>query len=659
MTQDSKTTKTIGRYVVQSLLGEGAMGSVYKALDPVIKRVVAIKTIKLDQSRNEVDQKEFVQRFFQEAQISGILNHPNIVSIYDIGEQDGMPYIAMEYIEGRNLNQVINDQEDRPDVVNLAQIILQVANALEFAHGKGVVHRDLKPGNIMVMPNGVAKIMDFGIAKMSGSHLTQTGVFLGTPSFASPEQIKEGQVDHRSDIFSLGILAHETITGYTPFPGQSISAILYKIANEPPTPAPNLKDLPLQIPQWRAVFERVFQKEPGQRYQHAGEFGQDLLTSLAFTSQQEDALGTFVGQVNASVRDAFGIQKDIQRSDFEKSQAPKPVIARIQKKSSPLKWAAVLVLLSVAAVFGLFKAGVIGDGEHLASIIPADIAKEILPARTLEKTVMIHSQPEGAQVYIDDQLSEFKTPHAFLLSGDEDQVFSVRLEIDQHEPNTRTISLKPDMATELTIELKVLPFERVIKTSPSGAVVKVDGKAIGPSPLEFSFAPEQSYQIEVSLEGYDRNETTYIEGQSAVSSLEMKLVKVLPPGKIAANSAISDLKLTVNGKTYNNSVSLPRGTYEVRLVSRKYFFDQRQRVTVRAGETSTLSVPPVVTIKRINILRGYANVKIDGRTVDITPIRNLELVAGKHAFEFVDDDGNMISQFERDIVGGEDIVVDH
>ncbi|MCB1043939.1 MAG: serine/threonine protein kinase [Acidobacteria bacterium] len=656
MSNHDQTAKTIGRYVVQSLLGEGAMGSVYKAFDPVIKRVVAIKTIKLDQSRNEIDQKEFVQRFFQEAQISGILNHPNIVSIYDIGEQDGMPYIAMEYVEGRNLNQVINDQE-RPDLVYLAQIIVQVSNALEFAHGKGVVHRDLKPGNIMVMPNGIAKIMDFGIAKMSGSHLTQTGVFLGTPSFASPEQIKEGQVDHRSDIFSLGILAHETLTGHTPFPGQSISAILYKIANEPPTPAPNLKDLPVEAPKWRMVFDKVFQKEPGKRYQNAGDFGRDLLSSMTFTNQQEVALGTFVGQVNATVRDAFGIQKDIQRSDFEKSQAPpRPIIAKQPKKRSSLMGLLVVLLLVSATALVLFKTGVIGDGERLSSIVNIP---DILPSKHFEKMVAINSTPQGATIFVDDQAIEFTTPHGHLVVGDVGTTVTIRLELDAYEPISQSLVLGEEMPSAINLDLVIKPLIRSITTSPAGAELSVNGAKLGPSPAEFSFTPQEQYRIEASLEGYDGYEMTYEEGKSPVADLDIRLSKTQPPGTVKVDSSLQDLKLTVNGKTYNNSAVLPAGTYEVRLQSRKYFFDSRTRVTVRAGETHRLDVPPVVTIGRIDVLRGYAQVKIDGREVDFTPIRNLEIVAGMHTFEFVDDDGKMINQIKRDVVGGDDIVLDN
>lgn len=657
MSDEGKTNKTIGRYIVQSLLGEGAMGSVYKAFDPVIKRVVAIKTIKLDQSRNEADQKEFVQRFFQEAQISGILNHPNIVSIYDIGEQDGMPYIAMEYVEGRNLNQVIHDQEGRPDLVYLAQIIVQVSNALEFAHGKGVVHRDLKPGNIMVMPNGVAKIMDFGIAKMSGSHLTQTGVFLGTPSFASPEQIKEGHVDHRSDIFSMGILAHETLTGHTPFPGQSISAILYKIANEPPTPAPNLKDLPIEIPQWRAVFDKVFQKEPGQRYQHAGEFGQDLLNSLSFTVQQEAALGTFVGQVNATVRDAFGIQKDIQRSDFEMSQAPKPVIARRIKKRSPLLWLAASLLIVCGAGFGLFKAGVIGDGEDLSSIIPFDISG-LIPPSHIEQTVVINSNPQGATIFVNDQATEFQTPYGYLVTGEAGSEIQVRVELDQYLPGTQTLTLAPDMVSDLNIELEVKPNKRTITTVPEGAKITMNGQQLGASPVDYEFAPGKAYTIGAKLDGYDVRSVKYTEGDSAETSLNIKLEKIQPPGKIVAKSAIGDLKLSANGQTSGGTLNLPAGTYDVRVQSAKYFLNMRKRLTVKPGETAYVDVPPVVVIEKINILRGYAKVKIDGRSVDYTPINGLEIVAGSHTFEFVDDDGNMISQFKREVTGGEEIVVD-
>lgn len=294
--------KKIGRYIVEGRLGEGAMGSVFLAHDPVIKRKVAIKTVKLDSSRQEDESKEFYERFIREAQISGQINHPNIVQIFDVGFEEAMPYIAMEYVDGQTLNGFCKDIP-KPSLSERLNILDQISSALDYAHEKSIVHRDLKPSNIMVMKDNTAKIMDFGIAKMSDSNLTQTGVFLGTPSYSSPEQVKEGIVDFRSDLFCFGILSHEVLTGYLPFPGQTINAILYKIANEPPTFAPNMKDIPADIIGWRQIFGKILNKKPEHRYQSASEFITAIKDIITLADEDKTLLGRSQPDLDATVRD--------------------------------------------------------------------------------------------------------------------------------------------------------------------------------------------------------------------------------------------------------------------------------------------------------------------------------------------------------------------
>lgn len=657
--------KTIGRYIVQSLLGEGAMGSVYKAFDPVIRRIVAIKTIKLEQSRSEADQREFMQRFFQEAQISGILNHPNIVAVYDIGEQDGMPYIAMEYVEGRNLNQIIHSSP-RPDTTELSRILMQVACALEFAHGKGIVHRDLKPGNIMVTPKGVAKIMDFGIAKMSDSHLTQTGVFLGTPSFASPEQIKEGHVDHRSDIFSLGILAHETLTGHTPFPGQSISAILYKIANEPPSPPPNLTQLPIDPAKWRLVFDRVFQKDANRRYQHAAEFGQDLIGCLRVSDTERARLGTFMGSMDAGVRDAFGIQKDIQRSEFEMSQAPQPpaqrTIHRPAGKSNVMAGVVVIaLLLLVVGLGGAMQMGLLGEDLRLSSLLPLH---KLLPAKEIEKTIILNSLPGEAAISLNGQPPQNKTPYTFKLAGPVGSETSIRLEKEGFKPLEHRLVLRPDMETELRLVLDVMPVVRLISSEPPGAEVFVNDKRLGVSPVHGEFTPQNMALIRLALEGYHPAEISYVEGSSKEEVLAVPLKKILPPGQVEVSSEMEDLVVSLDGRVVGTSFSVPAGKYKLALSSKRYFFQESRSLQVESGRRQSLGTPPLVSISKIDVIGGYARVRLDGffikndkGGVEYTPIANLRLAAGSHVFKFEDDNGKIIGQVTREVKNGDQIII--
>jgi serine/threonine protein kinase len=226
----------LGRYLIQSELGRGAMGVVYKATDSVLERTVAIKTVNMSLERDGADR--FEARFYQEARAAGGLNHPNIVTVYDVGKAGDVAYIAMEFIEGVELRTLIGEGKPMP-VAEAVSIAAQVADGLSYAHQHGVVHRDIKPANIMVTPGSPVKITDFGIARMRASgELTQTGMMLGSPKYMSPEQVIGKRADHRSDVFSLGVILYEMLTGTTPFNGDNVTALMYQIVNFAP-PAPS------------------------------------------------------------------------------------------------------------------------------------------------------------------------------------------------------------------------------------------------------------------------------------------------------------------------------------------------------------------------------------------------------------------------------------
>lgn len=261
----------IGRYEVESLLGEGAMGSVFKARDPIIKRTVAIKTIKMQHFELESEKELFLRRFANEAQVCGKLNHPNIVMLFDLGTDGDEPFIAMEYLEGQTLDRVIR-KRTHTDFAEVLAILEQVAQALDYAHEHGIVHRDIKPHNILITTTGVAKMMDFGIAKGGDAKMTRTGFFVGTPSYSSPEQISGESVDYRSDLFSFGVLAHELITGHIPFSGQNINSILYQVVNGQPQFEHIPRDLDNLSLEFKQIFLRMLQKDPAERFANARAF---------------------------------------------------------------------------------------------------------------------------------------------------------------------------------------------------------------------------------------------------------------------------------------------------------------------------------------------------------------------------------------------------
>src|SRR6476660_3244029 len=262
--------QTVGRYEITGELGRGAMGVVYKALDPTIGRTVALKTMRLDV--HGLDAQEMVRRFQNEARAAGVLNHPNIVTIYDAGEEDGIFYIAMEFIEGTTLHEVLTEQRVLA-TDEVLQLTRQISRGLDYAHSNGIVHRDIKPANIMITGNGTVKIMDFGIAK-SGGQVTNTGQVLGTPNYMSPEQVKGRPLDGRSDLFSLGVILYEMLTGEKPFVGQNVTTIIYKIVNENPiTP----RDLDVTVhPGLSAIVTKALAKAPDDRYQTGADLVRDL-----------------------------------------------------------------------------------------------------------------------------------------------------------------------------------------------------------------------------------------------------------------------------------------------------------------------------------------------------------------------------------------------
>jgi tRNA A-37 threonylcarbamoyl transferase component Bud32 len=276
LTANGHVPAMLGRYKVLKELGRGAMGVVYLGKDPKIQRFVAIKTMRLD----EIDDdklKDFKARFFREAESTGRMSHPNIVTIYDAGEEQHLGFIAMELLEGTPLKQYARQPNLLPSK-EVLRILATVADALDYAHQQGVVHRDIKPANIMITKDQTVKVMDFGIAKMASSSKTQTDIVLGTPTYMSPEQIAGKKVDGRSDIFSLGIVLFELLAGQPPFTADNLSALLFTITQNPhPDIHSFRKDLP---PMVQEILDRALQKELPQRYRRAGEFAQDLRACL-------------------------------------------------------------------------------------------------------------------------------------------------------------------------------------------------------------------------------------------------------------------------------------------------------------------------------------------------------------------------------------------
>jgi serine/threonine-protein kinase len=272
----------LGKYELRREIGRGAMGVVFEGWDPSIERRVAIKTIRQDQL-DSAEAEEILARFQREAKAAGRMSHPNIVAVYELGQEGSMYFIAMEYVEGRELKDYF-DKGERFPLSEVVRLMGQLLDALDTAGRKGIVHRDIKPSNIIILDDGTLKVADFGIARLESSHLTQTGAAIGTPTYMSPEQLLGQTVDARSDLFSAGVVLYQFLTGEKPFTGERATTVITKVLSENPA-APSSLDLTLPR-SFDAPTRKALAKKPDERFQSGREFADAL--RAAFENRDKD-----------------------------------------------------------------------------------------------------------------------------------------------------------------------------------------------------------------------------------------------------------------------------------------------------------------------------------------------------------------------------------
>lgn len=364
--------KKLGKYEIRGELGQGAMGIVYDGFDPMIGRRVALKTVRREQlDRAEVE--EILARFKREAQAAGRLNHPNVVQIYEYGEDNGTAFIAMEFVEGRELKDYFDSNERFP-MAEIVRIMGQLLEALDYSHKNGVVHRDIKPANIILLKDGTVKVADFGIARIESSNLTQAGSVLGTPSYMSPEQFMGQTVDGRSDLFSAGVILYQFLTGEKPFTG-ALTTIMHKVLKEDPA-APS--ELNVQVPRpFDALIRKALAKRPDERFQSGREFAGALKLAAAGQAAPEAGDATLVNDAEATLVSAAEQTLATERPVAPPKPAPAPAAAPANKPARGLATA----IVAGIAVIGLGAAAYVfmGRGGTPQPAAPA-AAREEAPA---------------------------------------------------------------------------------------------------------------------------------------------------------------------------------------------------------------------------------------------------------------------------------------
>ena len=374
--------KKIGKFEIIGELGRGAMGVVYRGKDPFIGRTVAIKTI----TGNFTDNPDLLERFYREARAAGALQHPNIVTIYDMGEDNGTPYIAMELLEGDDLSHLVDKEREEggqnplPASIKLNYIV-QVCRALEYAHKRNIVHRDIKPGNIVVTNEGTVKVVDFGIARLTDTSSTSSGMLIGTIDYMSPEQIRGEKVDGRSDIWAVGVMMYEILTYTKPFLGGNITAVMFAIVSQEPKSIRDLRpDLPPEVDD---IMRRIFKKEPGERYQSM----EELLTELEPVARrmQQDSVGQLVTQSETLLnKGEFQRAKELLKQALVLDTSHLHAKTLLERVNSEIRRSEVMPKLTgmVANAEKLFAAGNLEEARREADAA-LHLDSNFMPAREL------------------------------------------------------------------------------------------------------------------------------------------------------------------------------------------------------------------------------------------------------------------------------------
>jgi len=644
-----------GRYEVVRELGRGSMGVVYQGYDPVIGRTVAIKTM-LTEGLTSQEFQEFRARFQREARAAGVLSHPNIVNVFDYGEDSGILYLIMEYLEGKSLEKLVEGQNILP-IETIIPIYDQVCSALDHAHQHSIVHRDIKPANIMILDNGLVKVTDFGIAKMMSMGMTQAGQVLGTPNYMSPEQVKGRQIDGRSDIFSLGIILYDLVTGEMPFAGQNITTVIYKIINENPIP-PRELDATIH-PGLSYVICKALAKSPDERYQTCRELAYDL-KNFKYVGGPAVPSATAIFKVpplpSTDLERAAAPPVEISRPPAAPAepariapiqqpspeQAPVQVIAPTPTYQKPRTLPMVWVLMTLLGVVIL---GILGGGGYF-------YLHKGKPQVANPPVGQLHveSNIPGARISVDGLSGpNWVTPctipdlspgsHQVLVTKEGYDDYQQEVTIEGGKINSVNASL-PAHAPE--------PPSNTLAEKPAATGGKSSTKASeargGRPPTKAREAPGAIPLLSTSVAGPGATPLPSASGgglgATSLPSASGGGPSATPTmGQLLVTADVAGAKISVDGSSqpnwvtpYSSTITRPAGTHQV-VISKEGYGDYQQSVTIEGGKTTTINAQLSAAKGEVAVTTTPPglDVLIDGKLIGPSPVR-LTVVAGSHKY---------------------------
>jgi predicted Ser/Thr protein kinase len=644
----------IGRYRVRARLGKGGMGVVYLGRDEALDRDVAIKTLRVEGSPDD----ESRGRFEIEAKAAARLQHPNIVTVFELSEDRGLPYIAMELLGGQDLETLIRSGEKLSTSERL-EIVIQTLRGLDFAHNHRIVHRDIKPSNLRVLDDGGVKILDFGIAKVESTGVTRAGMMVGTPYYMSPEHIKGGVLDGRTDVFAVGVILHELFAGRRPFMADDATRVLYRIVNEPHPRLPENAAGPLTADVQR-VIDKSLEKDADSRYASAGLMADELsrvrdkhpppqleAQDMAALSQARRNLAA-----NHSDQSVIDAVEAIARANPDATEAQR---LRRMFKRKPMDPSAVQETAAFPELDATF-----GKAEGEATILQGETvsarAETVLQGGDPSSAALQGAGPSNLIVIgaVVGLLVVGTVAGILYFKGGEParppkptptitEIFVPGTEADKKQAASATAT-RPASTTAPAASVAPAPAvpraQIEVRSQPAGATLRVDKKVVGLTPLKIDVQSNVAHSITLSLNGYQAKEVRV--DVPPPTAVDATLQPEGPPSTLVVESSYP-LTVSVGGRVLaadkpGVTATLAAGSQEVLLEAPSIFLKRRETVQLEAGGTATLKAPAT---GKIGIRATPDNCKIflNGVFVDYPPILDRSIAAGSHVVTFEWPDG--------------------